>query len=198
VSLVVGGLIGLNVLPTVVYALVEPQHRRAWEPLARAPVVVDQGTYRTAVIRPAGEPGRAPGIVRGAAYSCLLLGQMFVPWLFLTLFWMRAFFLGVLLVPWLVVAWQTFWTGVSLLRRDVHAVLMARSVAGRAVALNTAMLVVLGGLSLVVTFALGLKAVEPVATVVLAMLVHAAVAIAQARLLARAAATLDLLDEATR
>jgi len=119
VALVLASMVFAAILP---YLLVERRWRWRWREveIGRLPVVSDGGLYRGGGSVP-DFLTRAPGMMRAAALSCLLFGQMVIPGLCLGAFGLVAGGLGVVSIPGLITAAKLYGAGLALLRREPHA-----------------------------------------------------------------------------
>jgi hypothetical protein len=80
---------------------------------------------------------RAPALVRLAAFSCFLFGQMFVPGLLVGAFGLLAGGIGMVSIPGLITAAKLYRAGLALLRREPRAAwFAARNAAAWALWLN--------------------------------------------------------------
>ena len=125
-------------LAALPYLIVEGRWRWRWQEIERGRVAVDgaAGVYRSG-----GEVPRylveAPRLVRVAAYSCFLFGQMFVPGLVMGMFGMVAAGIGLVSIPGLITAAKVYRAGLALLRRQPRvAYFRARDAAAWALWLN--------------------------------------------------------------
>ena len=135
--LIVGvGLLGCAAIP--LWAS-ESRWRWRWQEVevGRVPVDAAQGAYRESASVPR-YLAAAPRLIRLAAFTCFLFGQMFVPGLLMGLFGLMALGMGVVSIPGLVTAAKLYSTGFALLRREPRAAYFkARSAAAWAIWLNT-------------------------------------------------------------
>ncbi|HEX8954049.1 MAG TPA: hypothetical protein VF945_19475 [Polyangia bacterium] len=121
------------------YVFVESRWRWRWREVPAGRVAADGASG--GVYRAGGEVPRylqqAPRLVRVAAFTCFLFGQMFVPGLAVGLFGLVMAGVGLLSIPGLVTAWKLYGVGFALLRRDFRlGVLRAREAAAWALWLN--------------------------------------------------------------
>jgi hypothetical protein len=147
------GLVGLGLLTAaaVPFFIVERRWRWRWREVEVGRIA--SHTDERAIYR---EPGtvpaflrQAPRLVRIAAFSCLLLGQMFVPGLLLGALGLLAGGLGVVSIPGLITAARLYGAGFALLRREPRlSYFKTRSAVQWALWLNG---VILGGSLLIVT-----------------------------------------------
>jgi hypothetical protein len=103
------------------YALLERRWRWRWREIevGRERVHADEsGAYRQGGATVPVYRREAPRLVRVAAFSSLLFGQLFVPGLALGAFGLIAGGLGILLAPGLVANAKLYLAGLALLRRD--------------------------------------------------------------------------------
>jgi hypothetical protein len=152
VVLVLASMVLAAVLP---YFVVERGWRWRWREveIGRLPVQSDGALYREGGTVP-DFLERAPRLVRAAAFSCLMFGQMFIPGLCLGAFGLVAGGLGVVSIPGLITAAKLYGAGLALLRREpAAAYAKAKSAALWALWLNG----VIAGLSV---FAVGVAAVK--------------------------------------
>jgi hypothetical protein len=184
---------GFLVVPTVIYLATERAHRGAWlaPSCAREPAGV--GAYRAARVPGRPRQGRAPFVVRAAAFTSFALGQMFAPSLLAAIVGMFVYGLGVVAVPGLVVALRLFHVGAALLARGPNAVSFARSTAVGAIALNAVIVVVMSAVVAPLWFPRALRAF-PDALIVGGTLAYALVSLAQAGLVLLAARALERAD----
>jgi hypothetical protein len=137
-SFVLGPLlfVGCALLP---FLLVERAWRWRWNEIAagEAPAFTGAGgAYREEGTVPV-HLGRAPRDLRIAAFTCLLLGQMFLPGLAMGIIGMLAMGIGIVSIPGLVVAAKLYGAGLALLRRQpVESYFKARDAARWALWLN--------------------------------------------------------------
>ena len=122
-ELLILGLFAASFLPPLLfffaYRRAERRSRRAWADVARPPFVVSEGAaYRAPRPIAMGHLDRAPGLVRLAAGSSIVLGSMFVPGLALGLFGLIAGGIGLVSIPGLFVAASLWGVGHQLLRRQ--------------------------------------------------------------------------------
>lgn len=128
----------------VPYFVVERRWRWRWREIAAGRVAADAvgGAYRAAGDVPRFRE-RAPASVRLAAFSSLLVGQLFVPLTLVGAFTILYFGLGVLTVPYLITCAKLYRAGLTLLHRDPRlAYFRARDAAQWAAWLGEAPLVV--------------------------------------------------------
>jgi hypothetical protein len=148
--------LGLLIAAGVPYLLVEPRWRWRWREVEAGHVAADDlggGIYRASGTVPTYLRG-APAGVRWAAYTCLLLGQMFVPGLLVGAFGLLAGGIGMVSIPGLITAAKLYRAGLLLLRREPReAYFAARNAATWALWLN--------GLIMAASFALLLLPLRP-------------------------------------
>ncbi|MDB4967615.1 MAG: hypothetical protein JWN44_3304 [Myxococcales bacterium] len=125
-------------LAALPYVFLESRWRWRWREVEAGRVAADAagGIYRSA-----GEVPRylteAPPLVRVAAYSCFVFGQMFVPGLVIGLFGVMMAGIGLVSIPGLITAAKIYRAGMALLRRDPRiAYFRARDAAAWALWLN--------------------------------------------------------------
>src|SRR5262249_50570300 len=154
---------GMLAAAFIPYALVERRWRWRWREVetGRIPALAGSPLYRESPSVPV-FLDRAPAAVRAMAFSCLLLGQMFVPGLALGMVGLLVAGAGVVAIPGLMVAWRLYSAGLHLLRRTPrHAYWQARSAASSALWLNGiifAITVLIAGLARPQTSAFGAPA----------------------------------------
>jgi hypothetical protein len=123
---------------TLPYVFVESRWRWRWREIEVGRVAADgQG----GIYRAGGEVprfwSRAPTLVRVAAFSCFLFGQMFLPGLVLGVFGMVMAGIGLVSIPGLITAAKIYRAGFALLRREPRtAYFRARDAAAWALWLN--------------------------------------------------------------
>jgi hypothetical protein len=170
-------------LPTLIFAALTRRNRNAWG--AGPPVVLPPGSsdYRSAELVGPGRPRGAPAVVKIAAWTSLLLGQMFVPGLAWALVGLLYMGLGLVSIPGLVVAARCFWSAVLLLRRDPRAAEYAAKTARYATILNAIIVVGCAGTFL---FAVLQGGSDGTVGLVVGTLVYALLSLGHAWLLNRA------------
>ena len=112
--------LGLVVTAAVPYVLVERRWRWRWREVEAGAIDVFNdggGAYRAGGTVPTYR-ARAPGLVRGVAFSCLFFGQMFVPGLLLGSFGLLAGGVGLVSIPGLITAAKLYRAGIQLLKRQ--------------------------------------------------------------------------------
>ncbi len=131
--------LGLVLAAALPYVLVEKKWRWRWREveIGRLPThSVEQSLYRDSGTVPA-YLREAPRMIKVAAFSCLLFGQMFVPGLLMGAFGLVAGGIGLVSIPGLITAAKLYATGFALLRRDPReAYFKARNAAAWAFWLN--------------------------------------------------------------
>jgi hypothetical protein len=133
-------LVGVGLLLCAAIPLWASEARWRWRwqeiEVGRAPADAAQGAYRESASVPQYLKA-APRLIRLAAFSCFLFGQMFVPGLLMGLFGLMALGVGVVSIPGLVTAAKLYSTGFALLRREPRvAFFKAQSAVGWALWLN--------------------------------------------------------------
>lgn len=146
IVIVLAVLLGLSVIPGIMWLRYRDEARARWPPRVVGTQVVHAAKYREAVVPTYGEEG-TPLNVRIAAIGAWGLGQMFLPGLFLGLFGLL-FVVGIVSIPGLILAWKNFFAGKSLLLGERGAEEKARRLAKFTVVLNVLVLAVVAGLSL--------------------------------------------------
>jgi hypothetical protein len=134
----VGIAIGALACAALPYYFLERRWRWRWQEVEAGQVRADsvggvhrQGGYVSLYL------ARAPLLVRIAAFTCLLFGQMFVPGLLAGLFGLPVRGLGMVSIPGLVTAAKLYAAGFALLRREPRrAFFGAKSAAEWALWLN--------------------------------------------------------------
>jgi hypothetical protein len=119
----------------------------------------------------------APPLVRAAAFSCLLFGQLLIPYLVMSCMALFFFGIGLVLVPILITAGKLYRAGLLLLRREPRTAYFA----ARNAAFWSLWCVGLGGVGCIVTLC-----ANPDFGLFVAMALGVAVVVAQALLLLRA------------
>jgi hypothetical protein len=113
--------LGAALLP---YLLVEQRWRWRWREVQSGVIAAHAseggGIYRAEGTVPT-YLTRAPRLVRLAAFSCLVFGQMFVPGLLLGAFGLIAGGIGMVSIPGLITAAKLYRAGLALLRREPRA-----------------------------------------------------------------------------
>jgi hypothetical protein len=136
VVIVVLGLLLSAALP---YLLVESKWRWRWREVevGRLPTHLgEQSLYRDAGTVPT-YLRRAPRMIRIAAFTCFLFGQMFVPGLLMGAFGLIAGGIGLVSIPGLITAAKLYASGLALLRREPRvAYFKTRNAAAWALWLN--------------------------------------------------------------
>ncbi len=122
-ELLILGLFAASFIPPLLsplaYRRAERRSRMAWADVALPPFVASEGAaYRAPRPIAMGHLDRAPGLVRLAAGSSIVLGSMFVPGLALGLFGLFAGGIGLVSIPGLFVAASLWGVGHQLLRRQ--------------------------------------------------------------------------------
>jgi hypothetical protein len=149
--LVVAGMLLAAALP---YFIVEARWRWRWREVevGREPIHDGDGAlYRASGTVPI-YLRRAPALVRAAAFTCLLFGQLFVPGLILGAMALVAGGVGLVMIPGLITAAKLYLAGLALLRREPRvAFFRARNAAAWTLWLNGVEL----ALTLVVALLLG-------------------------------------------
>ena len=120
------------------YVFVESRWRWRWREIEVGRVAADGGG---GIYRAGGEVPRylpaAPTLVRVAAFSCFLFGQMFLPGLVMGVFGMVMAGIGLVSIPGLITAAKIYRAGFALLRREPRAAYFrARDAAAWALWLN--------------------------------------------------------------
>jgi hypothetical protein len=177
----------LLVCAALPYVFVESRWRWRWREIEAGRVRADDtggGVYRSGGDVPR-YLERAPQLVRVAAYSCFLFGQMFVPGLVVGVFGVLFFGIGIVSVPGLITAALLYRAGFALLRRERTAFFKARDAAAWALWLN--------GLILVGSFMLATTPLRPMSHGAMRLFLfvdgYGVASIAQALVLRRAART---------
>ena len=137
------------------YVFVESRWRWRWREIVVGRLPADGaggGLYRAG-----GDVPRylqeAPRLIRWTAFSCFLLGQMFIPGLVVGLFGLMVAGVGLLSIPGLITAAKIYRVGFALLRREPRrAFFRAREAAAWALWLNG---IIMAGSLLFVPRALG-------------------------------------------
>jgi hypothetical protein len=130
--------VGLGLCAGIPLLISESRWRWRWQEIEAGRIPVDSagGVYREGASVPQ-HLKTAPSLIKLAAYSCFLFGQMFVPGLFMGLFGLMALGVGVVSIPGLVTAAKLYSTGFALLRREPRvAFFKARSAVAWALWLN--------------------------------------------------------------
>jgi hypothetical protein len=167
--------IGAAALPFFIFAR---RWRWRWQEVTNgeAPVHAGASLYREAGTVPT-YLREAPPLVRAAAFSCLLLGQLLIPYLVIACMALFFFGIGLVLLPIIITAGKLYRAGLLLLRREPRTAYFA----ARNAAFWSLWCVGLGGFGCFVTlcaaFDWGLLA---------AMVLAITVIVAQALLLLRA------------
>lgn len=138
VSLLVVAFVAL-LAAALPYVFVESRWRWRWREIEVGRVAADGGGG--GIYRAGGEVprflGAAPPLVRAAAFSCFLFGQMFVPGLLLGVLGMVMGGIGLVSIPGLITAAKLYRAGLALLRREPRAAYFrARDAAAWALWLN--------------------------------------------------------------
>ena len=104
------------------YVFVESRWRWRWREVEVGRVAAERanGIYRQAGDVPR-YAAQAPALVRVAALSCFVFGQMFVPGIVLGIVGMVVSGVGLVSIPGLAVAAKIYRTGFALLRREPRA-----------------------------------------------------------------------------
>jgi hypothetical protein len=136
---ILGAALGLLLAAALPYAVVEARWRWRWREVESGEVAAHQGAL--GVYRAEGTVPtflrQAPPLVRWAAYTSLLFGQMFVPGLLLGSFGLLAGGIGLVSIPGLITAAKLYRSGLQLLHRDPReSYFSARSAAAWALWLN--------------------------------------------------------------
>ncbi len=147
-------LVLLMIVPvTLMYLACEQGGRERWRQVVA-------GQVASGPAAPFREPSwvpefhrQAPRAIRIAAYSCLFLGQMFVPGLIAAAVGVFAYGIGLVGIPGLIVAARLFGVGMDLLDHRVGTAERARRAARLAKQLNYTLLVLCGGAGLWLTVA---------------------------------------------
>ncbi len=123
---------GFIAAAALAYVVVEPRWRWRWREveIGREPVRQDDGDpYRASGTVPVFLV-RAPRLVRVAAYSSLLFGQLFVPGLLVAGLGLALGGIGLVMIPGLIANGKLYAAGLALLRREPRvAYLRARNAA---------------------------------------------------------------------
>jgi hypothetical protein len=132
------------VCAAVPYFFVERRWRWRWREIetGRMPGFTgDTGVYRELPSVPR-YGDRAPRLVRAAAFTCFLFGQMFVPGLIVGAYGLVMCGVGVVAVPGLITAAKLYGAGLALLRREPRrSYFDARNAAAWALWLNAVLFV---------------------------------------------------------
>lgn len=185
-----GGIVGP---PTVAYVIAERLGRRRWPPMPGPRAPVGAGAYRRTTVDGIEEPGRAPKLVRLAAFASFALGQFVLPGYviaFAGLFMLGA---GLLAIPSLIVGTRILSLGFDLLRNRPGTAERARTVAASARRLNLWIMV---GLTLLAAVLFYRRPSDDAFWVPLAALLFCLLSLGHARLLRAAADQLDTAPDA--
>jgi hypothetical protein len=144
--------LGLLTAAGLPYLILEHRWRWRWRevPAGLAPAHEASG----AVYRQEGTVStylrEAPPLIRMAAFSCLLFGQMFVPGLLVGAFGLIVGGIGMVSIPGLITAAKLYCAGLALLRREPRAAYFgARNAAAWALWLNGTIFAVTTSIALV-------------------------------------------------
>jgi hypothetical protein len=112
--------LGSLIAAGIPFLVVESRWRWRWQEveIGRLPVEAGQGVYRSGLATVPDQLRQAPALVRVAAFTCFLFGQMFVPGLLLGLFGLLFVGIGMVSIPGLIAASRLYAAGLALLRRD--------------------------------------------------------------------------------
>src|SRR5437870_38389 len=120
---------GAAVLP---FAILERRWRWRWQEVESGEVPAHAGM---ALYREAGRVPtylrEAPGLVRFAAFTCLLLGELLLPGMVLATLGMFFFGLGMLIIPILITAGKLYRAGLLMLLREPRTAYFAARNAAR-------------------------------------------------------------------
>jgi hypothetical protein len=131
--------IGLLVAATLPYLIVETRWRWRWREVEIGRANIHDGgggLYRAPGTVPVFRR-RAPGLVRAAAFTSLLFGQLFVPGLLIGSIGLIAGGIGLVMIPGLITNAKLYSSGLALLRREPRvAYFRARNAVAWALWLN--------------------------------------------------------------
>jgi hypothetical protein len=133
-------VLGMLTAAGLPYLVVERRWRWRWREVTAGEIAAHDdgatGVYRVEGTVPT-YLRKAPRLVRVAAFSCILFGQMFVPGLLLGAFGLLAGGIGMVSIPGLITAAKLYRAGFALLRREPRvAYFAARGAATWALWLN--------------------------------------------------------------
>lgn len=182
-----------SVVPGLLYWLYRREAVEHWPPRQVGTEVVSGAKYREGAVPMFSQEGPSKNVLL-AAIGCWGLGQMFVPGLLAGLFGLIVV-VGVVSIPGLILAWKLFFLGKPLLRGEREAADKARGLASFANGLNALVVVVTGLLAMYTLLSSRRGDWLNVLLLALPVLLYAAISLAHARFLHKAA---DEIDEKFR